>query len=103
MRRKRSADTTAAIVITARMTTPCSQGGKLQFPRYWTYALITVPVDSMTRTPGHQAAKPAKKLANGPNALYVQRYIEPSPGKRNASWPVTIAPGIRKVTNPRRR
>ena len=33
----------------------------------------TTPVATITRTPGHQAQKPAKKPQKAPNALLVQR------------------------------
>jgi site-specific DNA recombinase len=44
-----------------------ARGATVQSVRmYWT---TTVPVASITRMPGHQAAKPATKLVNAPNAL----------------------------------
>src|SRR5207237_3402427 len=58
------------------------------------------PVAARTRSPGHQAQKPAKKPQNGPSAFCVQTYSEPSCGNIKPSCAVTSAPGIRKARNP---
>ena len=66
--------------ITARMMTPCCQralngfwtlkGGRLT--RNWSRLTTRTPVATMTRVPGHQAQKPAKKPQKEPSALLVQ-------------------------------
>src|SRR6266702_1861540 len=40
----------------------------------------------MTRTPGHHATNPAKNPQNGPRALWVHTYSEPSSGNMRPSW-----------------
>src|SRR5258706_13121263 len=59
------------------------------------------PARIMTRTPGHHAANPAKNPQNGPRALWVHTYSEPSSGNIRPSCAVTKAPGMRNVRNPR--
>src|SRR6266581_6217289 len=59
------------------------------------------PDRTMTRTPGHHAANPAKNPQNEPKALWVHTYREPSSGNMRPSCAVTKAPGMRNVRNPR--
>ncbi len=84
------------------MTRPCSQF--LSSPPVSTNCQIVTtasPVATMTRTPGHQAQKPAKNPQKGPSAFCVQTYSDPSCGNIKPSCAVISAPGIRKATKPR--
>src|ERR671929_134597 len=86
---------------TARMTSPCSQAfGSPPVSTNCQIVTTASPVATMTRMPGHQAQKPAKKPQNGPSAFCVQTYSEPSCGNISPSCAVTSAPGIRKATKP---
>ena len=49
--------------------------------------------------PGHHATNPAKNAQNGPRALWVQTYSDPSSGNIRPSCAVTMFPGIRNVRN----
>src|SRR5438067_13592032 len=71
--RRRSIDIAAENHSTARMTSPCSHA--FDSPPVSTNCQIVTtasPVATMTRMPGHQAQKPAKKPQNGPSAFCVQ-------------------------------
>src|SRR5213075_893655 len=70
---------------TARITSPCSQAFGRP-PRSTNCQIVTTasPVATMTRIPGHQAQKPAKKPQKGPRAFCVHTYSEPSCGN---IWP----------------
>ena len=61
----------------------------------------SAPARIMTRTPGHHATNPAKNPQNGPRALWVHTYSEPSSGNIRPRCAVTMAPVIRKARKPR--
>src|SRR5690348_6445011 len=81
---------------------PCCHGlvNKLELTD-WESDTTSEPDRIMTRTPGHHATNPAKNPQNGPRALWVHTYSEPSSGNMRPSCAVTKAPGIRNVRNPR--
>src|SRR5919108_6247753 len=86
---------------TARITRPCSHAfGRPPLSTNCQRVTTASPVATMTRMPGHQAQKPAKKPQNGPSAFCVQTYSEPSCGNIWPSWAVTSAPGIKKARKP---
>src|SRR6185437_3080515 len=87
---------------TARITSPCSQALVSALESMNCQIVTTAsPVATITRIPGHQAQKPAKKPQNGPSAFCVHTYSEPSWGNICPSWDVTRAPGIRNIRKPR--
>src|SRR5438093_10437622 len=57
------------------------------------------PITTMVMGPGHQATNPAKNPQNGPSALWVHTYRDPSSGNIRPSCAVTNAPVIRNVAN----
>src|ERR671937_1240811 len=100
--RSRITESTAENQRTARITNPCSQFlGKPPVSMNCQIVTTASPVAAITRIPGHQAQKPAKKPQKGPRAFCVQTYGEPSGGNMSPSCADTSAPGIRKATKPR--
>ena len=58
---------------TARITRPCSHALVSALESMNCQMVTTAsPVATITRIPGHQAQKPAKKPQNGPRAFWVQ-------------------------------
>src|ERR1700694_4398139 len=86
--RKRRIERADENQMTARMMIPCCQsalngfwtlkGGRVM--KNWSRLTTRTAVATMTRVPGHQAQKPAKKPQKAPRALFVQTEIEPAPG-----------------------
>src|ERR671935_259676 len=100
--RSRITESTAENQRTARITNPCSQFlGKPPVSMNCQIVTTASPVAAITRIPGHQAQKPAKKPQKGPRAFCVHTESEPSLGNMSPSCAVTSAPGIRKARKPR--